>query len=143
MTTAKVQSESALDRNQWLLLGAVTAVASVVAVLIVQIIAMAIWPDIALFRPLDSLARTAVFTAVPAAGATAVFVWLARRRADPVPGFLKIAAIVLVVSIIPDYLLPVEHKTFLASTVTAFLHVVAAAVTVSVLVAGYRQQAGA
>jgi hypothetical protein len=143
MTTAKVRSESALDRNQWLLLGAVTAAASVAAVLIVQMIAMAIWPDVALFRPLDSLPRTAVFTAVPAAGATAVFAWLARRKADPTHSFLKIAAVVLIVSIIPDYLLPVEHKTLLASTVTAFLHVVAAAVTVSVLVAGYRRQAGA
>jgi hypothetical protein len=48
----------------------------------------------------------------------------------------------LILSIIPDYLLPVEHKTFLASSITALLHVVAAAVTVTILVAGYRQQAG-
>jgi hypothetical protein len=48
---------------------------------------------------------------------------------------------VLILSIIPDYLLPVEHKTLLASSVTAFLHVVAAVVTVSVLVTGYRRQA--
>ncbi len=143
MTTVSVQSDSALDRHQWLLLGAVTAVASVVAVLIVQIIAMAIWPEIALFKPLDSLARTALFTAIPAVGATAVFAWLARRKANPTQSFLRIAAVVLVVSIIPDYLLPVEYKTLLASTVTAFLHVVAAAITVSILITGYRRQASA
>jgi FtsH-binding integral membrane protein len=143
MTTLKVQKDLSLDRNQWLLLGAATAVASVVAVLIVQMVALAIWPEIARFKPLDSLARTAVFTAVPAVGATAVFAWLTRRQTNPVPGFLKIAAVVLVISIIPDYLLPVEYKIFLASSVTAFLHVVVAAVTVSVLVAGYRRLAGA
>lgn len=143
MTTLKVQRDLSLDRNQWLLLGAATAVTSVVAVLIGQIVALAVWPEIAHFKPLDSLARTAVFTAVPAVGATAVFVWLNRRQADPVPSFRKIAAVVLVLSIIPDYLLPVEYKTFLASSITAFLHVVAAAVTVSVLVAGYRRLAGA
>jgi hypothetical protein len=110
------QMNTQLDRSQWLKLGAATAVLSVIAVLIVQIAAMAIWPEIALFKPLDSLARTAVFTAMPAAVATALFAWLARRKADPVPTFLKISAVVLVLSIIPDYLLPVEYKTFLASS---------------------------
>lgn len=143
MTTLQVNTNTQLDRNQWLKLGVATAVLSVIAVLIVQVVAIAIWPDIALFKPLDSYARTAVFTAVPAIAATALFAWLARRRADPVPTFLKISAVVLVLSIIPDYLLPVEYKTFLASTVTAFLHVVAAAVTVSVLVIGYRRQTAA
>lgn len=143
MTTMNVQTNTQLDRNQWLKLGAATAVFSVIAVLIVQVVAIAIWPEIALFKPLDSLARTAVFTAVPAVAATALFAWLSRRKADPVPTFLVISAVVLVLSIIPDYLLPVEYKTFFASTVTAFMHVVAAAVTVSVLVIGYRRQADA
>ncbi|GIK57907.1 MAG: hypothetical protein HND44_14785 [Chloroflexi bacterium] len=143
MTTIQMQLNTQLDRNQWVRLGAVTAVVSVMAVLIVQAVAIAIWPDIALFKPLDSYARAALFTAIPAIAATALLAWLARRQADPVPAFLKIAAVVLVLSIIPDYLLPVAYKTFLASTVTAFLHVVAAVVTVFVLVTGYRRQAGA
>lgn len=143
MTTINMQTNTQLDRNQWVRLGAVTAVTSVIAVLIVQVVALTIWPDIALFKPLDSYARAAVFTAIPAIAATALLAWLARRQADPVPTFLKISAVVLVISIIPDYLLPVEYKTFLASTVTAFLHVVAAVVTISVLVMGYRRQTGA
>lgn len=142
MTTMNVETNRQIDQNQWLKLGLITAVTSVVAVIIVQIAAMAIWPEIALFKPLDSLARTAVFTAIPAATATALFAWLSRRKANPVSTFLVISAVVLVFSIIPDYLLPVEYKTFLASTVTAFMHVVAAAVTVSVLVIGYRRQVG-
>lgn len=143
MTTMNVQTNTQLDRNQWLKLGLITAVTSIIAVLVVQIAAMAIWPEIALFKPLDSLARTAVFTAVPIAVATALFAWLSRHKADPVRAFLTISAVILLLSIIPDYLLPVENKTFLASSVTAFLHVVAAAVTVLVLVVSYRQQSNA
>jgi hypothetical protein len=99
-------------------MGAVTAVAGIISVLIVQAAAIAVWPDIALFKPLDSYTRTALFTLIPAVGATAVFAWLTRRNTDPVSSFLKISAVVLVLSIIPDYLLPVEHKTFLAGSVT-------------------------
>lgn len=140
MTTIKTQSEKHLARNQWIQLGAVTAVASVLAVLIVQALAIAIWPDVVLFKPLDSYARTAIFTAVPAVGATVLFAWLDAHKALPVKTFINIAAVVLILSIIPDYLIPVPHKTFLASTVTAFLHVVAAIITVSALVIGYRRQ---
>jgi hypothetical protein len=141
MTTINAQTNTQLDREQWALLGLVTAVASVIAVLLVQAVAIAIWPDIALFKPLDSYARAALFTLIPALGATALFAWLTSRKPHPERTFIKIAAVVLTLSIIPDYLLPVEHKTLLASSVTAFLHVVAAVVTVSVLVTGYRRQA--
>jgi hypothetical protein len=143
MTTINMQTNVQLDRGQWFQLGLIAAVAAVIVVLIIQWVAIAIWPQIALFKPLDSYARTALFTFVPAVGATAVFAWLARNKANPVPGFLTISVVVLLLSIIPDYLLPVEYKTFLASSVTAFLHVAAAAVIVGVLVAGYRRQAGA
>ncbi|MBE2198863.1 MAG: hypothetical protein IAE79_09650 [Anaerolinea sp.] len=143
MTTINVLEGTSLDRGQWVRIGVVTAVASIIAVLIVQAVAIAIWPDIALFKPLDSYPRTALFTLIPAVGATALLAWLSRRKPDPVPTFLKISAVVLVLSIIPDYLLPVAYKSFLASSVTAFMHVVAAAVTVSVLVISYRRQSGA
>jgi hypothetical protein len=133
--------EKQLDRNQWIKIGAVTAVASVVAVLITQAIAIAIWPDIALFKPLDSYARTAVFTIIPVIVATALLAWLVGHKPHPVQTFIKIAVVVLLLSFIPDYILPVPDKTFLASSVAAFMHVVAAIVTVSVLVTGYRRQA--
>jgi len=142
MSVINGQSKSQLDRNQWVLLGAVAAVVSVIAVLVTQAVATAVWPEIALFKPLDSYPRSAIFTLVPAVVAAAIFAWLASRSAQPEPTFLKLAAVVLVLSIIPDYLLPVAHKTFLASSVTAFLHVVAAVITVGVLVGGYRRLAG-
>ena len=142
MTTITTQTENRLDKNHWIKIGLGTAIASVLAVLIVQVLAIAIWPDIALFKPLDSYPRTVVFTAVPVVGATVVLAWLAARKPEPVKTFTRIAVVVLILSIIPDYILPVSDKTFLASTVAAFMHLVAAVVTVTGLATGYRRQAG-
>lgn len=139
MTARTARSIRPLARGRWLRLGAIAAIAAIVAVLIVQSLALTIWPEIAAFKPLDSLARAAIFTLIPAVLATAVFAWLAGRRPQPDQTFLRIALIVLLISIIPDYLLPLPGKTFLASTATAFLHIVAAAVIVPVLVVGYRR----
>jgi hypothetical protein len=123
----------------WLKVGLIVAVVAVVAVLVVQVAATALWPEIALFAPLDSLARSALFTLIPALGATAVFAWLARRGGHPIKTFLILSAVLLFVSIVPDYILPVPNKTLLASTVAAFLHVVAAAVIVGGLLISYRR----
>jgi peptidoglycan/LPS O-acetylase OafA/YrhL len=131
-----------LHKSQWLTIGLMAALGSVAAVLVVQAIALAIWPDIASFPPLDSTARIALFTAIRAFGATGIFAWLARRRPQPVAAFLKISAVVLLLSIIPDYALPAPNKTLLASTVTALLHIVAAIVTVFVIVTAYERQSG-
>ena len=142
MTTITTQNTDALDRKNWIQLGLIATVTSVLAVLIVQFLALAIWPESALFKPLDSYARTAVFTAVPAVAATILFSWLAAHKPHPVKTFIRIAVVVLIVSIIPDYILPVPDKTFLASTITAFMHVVAAVVIAGVLVNGYRRMGG-
>lgn len=131
-----------ISRDDWLKLGAMAAVAAIVGVLVVQAIAVFLWPEIVLFKPLESYARSALFTLVPAVGATIVFAWLAARQSRPVKTFLQISAVVLAVSIIPDYLLPVPHKTFLASSMAALLHGVAAVITVGVLVGGYRRRTG-
>jgi hypothetical protein len=131
-----------LHSGQWAVLGIAAAITGVIAVLLVRALALAIWPEVASFQPLDSVARAAVFTAVPALVATVLLAWLAARRADPVTPFLRITAIVLILSFIPDYVLPLANKTILGSTVAAFLHVVAAAAIVGVLVIGYRRQTG-
>lgn len=129
-----------LDVTQWLLLGALAAVVSVLAVLVFRALALAIWPDLSAFDPLGNTTRAILFTAVPAFAATGILAWLAARRANPVAAFLKIAAVVLVLSFIPDYALPIPNKTFLGSTVAAFLHIIAAIAIVAVLVLGYRRQ---
>ena len=128
-----------LPKRQWLTLGLAAALGSVAAVLAAQAIALTIWPALALFKPLESYARSALFTLIPALGATAVFAWLATRKDDPASSFKKIAAVVLLLSFIPDYVLPVAHRTLLASSVAACCHVVAAAVTVCGIVDGYRR----
>lgn len=126
-----------LRRADWLRIGAGAAILSTAAVVISQLIAVAIWPELLAFEPLNYPPRSALFTAIPAFGATAVFAWLDRRVARPVRAFLLVSAAVLLISIVPDYLLPFANKTLLASTVTAALHVVAGIVTVAVLLIGY------
>jgi hypothetical protein len=116
-------------------------VAAIIGVLVVRAAALAVWPDAALFQPLDSAVRAAIFTLVPALAATALLAWLARRSANPVRTFLLISAVVLVLSFIPDYILPAPNRTWIASTIAAFLHVVAAAIIVPVLLIGYRRMA--
>jgi hypothetical protein len=134
------QTRTDLAKSEWVKLGLIAAAAGIVAVLVVQALATTIWPEITLFKPLDSYVRSAIFTLVPALGATALLAWLANHTKQPVQNFIKISAIVLAVSIIPDYILPVEYKTFLASSVAAFLHIVAAGIIVLVLVVGYQRQ---
>jgi len=140
--TVNTQPKTDLSRSQWVKLGLIAATAAIVAVLVVQALAIALWPEITLFRPLDSYVRSAIFTLAPALGATALLAWLAGHVNQPVQRFITISAIVLGVSIIPDYILPVEYKTFLASSVAAFLHVVAASIIVFILAVGYQRQKG-
>ena len=141
-TVVASQPMEELTLGQWITIGLITATASVVAVLLVQAVALAIWPDLALFKPLESFARSALFTLVPALGATGVFAWLTAHRADPGRAFRRVALVVLLLSLIPDYVLPVPHRTLLASSVAAFLHLVAAVVTVFLITAGYRRLSG-
>lgn len=132
-----------LTTGQWAMLGVAAAVAAIAAVLIVMALALSIWPDAALFRPLESYPRAALFTLVPALAATALLAWLAARRENPTGAFVRVAVVVLLLSFIPDYMLPVPNRTLLTSTIAAFLHLVAATVIVAVLVTGYRRMAGA
>jgi hypothetical protein len=138
-TTAS-SAHSQLDLKDWALLGLGGAALAIAGVLVVQALALSLMPALALFPPLDNLARSALFTLVPALGATMVFAWLARRSAQPVAAFLKISLVVLLLSLIPDFLYPDPDKTLLASTVAAFLHVLAGALIVGTLVWGYQRK---
>lgn len=129
-----------LTGSEWIKLGLVTALVSIAAVLAVQALAIALWPEIALFAPLDNYARAALFTLIPVVGATFLLAWLVGHRERAVKRFITLSVIVLLVSIIPDYILPVPNRTLLTSSVTAFLHVVAALITVVMLVTGYQRR---
>jgi hypothetical protein len=141
LTNAQAEGRGQVSTLGWLKIGLLAAAVSIAAVLIVQALILSIWPEAGAFKPLDSYARSAVFTLVPAVVATALFAWLARTRRRPDQAFIKIAAVVLLLSFIPDYLLPDANKTFLASTLAAFLHLVAALGITGALVYGYRRAA--
>ncbi len=130
-----------VDLKAWAPIGLAAAAVSIVAVLLAQAAALALWPEVALFKPLDSFARSAVFVLIPAIAATGLFAWLAGRREQPARDFVLLAAVVLLASFIPDYALPDPNKTLLASTVAAGLHVVAGIATTGMLVAGYQRLA--
>lgn len=138
-TTTPV-ARAQLGLKDWARLGFGAAALAIAGVLVTQALALALMPSLALFSPLDSLARSVLFTFVPAIGATIIFAWLARRSAQPVAAFLKISLVVLMLSFIPDFLYPDPDKVLLASTVAAFLHVVAGALIVGTLVWGYQRK---
>ena len=140
-TMINQETKTAIKRNDWVKIGLKTAVFSVIAVLIVQAVALAIWPEIRAFKPLDSYPRSAIFTLIPALGATAVFSWLVKHQSQPVKKFIILSGILLLLSLIPDYALPLEGKTLLGSSVAAFMHMVAGIVTVATIVTSYRDQA--
>lgn len=139
MSTFVKTTSTSRSRIHWVSLGLQALILTVPAVVITQAIALLIWPDIRLFEPLNSFARSALFTAIPVIGATLLFAFLHTRVAQPQTYFNRIAFTVLIVSIIPDYLLPISNKTFLASSVTAFLHVVAGVITILVLQQDYKK----
>ena len=129
-----------LETSAWIKIGIVAAVASIAAALLVQAGALAMFPSAALFKPLDSFARSALFVLVPAIAATAIFAWLVAHVEKPVSKFIALAVIVLLISFIPDFVLPDANKTLLASSIAALLHLVAGVTMVAVLVWGYQRQ---
>lgn len=141
MTVVDKKRRKTLALTEWVTIALVAGVLAAAAAVAVMALAIAIWPDVALFRPLESYSRAALFAFVPALVATAIFAWLAAQRQQPVPAFLTIVAIVLLLSFIPDFTLPFPNRTLLASSVASFLHVVAATVIVFVLVRSYRRRA--
>jgi hypothetical protein len=138
-TKVKRQEARRLSGKRWFFIGITTGVAAAAVVLIVQFIALGLFPEAAAFKPLESYPRSAVFTLVPALVATGLFARLVHSRDNPVGIFLKIAIAVLLISFVPDYLLRDPNKTFLASSIAAFLHVIATFVITTGIIFGYKK----
>lgn len=51
-----------LTATQWLWIGLGAAIAAILSVLVVQAIILNAWPELVSFKPLDSYARSALFT---------------------------------------------------------------------------------
>ncbi len=142
MTTriiSETRKPARLTTTGWLSIGLAAALGSILAVLLAQIIILALWPELAFFKPFDSYARSALFTLIPAIGATAVFARLVKTQDQPAAKFLWIAAGFLLLSFIPDYLLPIPNRTLPASTAAVFLHLIAGVVTVALILIGYKR----
>jgi hypothetical protein len=116
----------------------VVAVAASVAInLVARLIALAILPIPADNYQLGTAGPTATLTICGAIGAIAVFAVVRRRAHRAATVFTRIAAVVLLVSFIPDVLLLTHHTkgtTLVSVMVLMFLHVVAAVTITTTLI---------
>ena len=136
-TMVNRSSSTKITHNHWVKIGLTAATGSILAVLVVQAIILALAPELKEFKPLDNYARSALFTLIPALAATGIFAWLVQKKDQPVKRFLWISAGFLLLSFIPDFLLPIPNRTLAGSNAAAFTHLVAGIVTVSLILAGY------
>jgi len=137
MTT--INQRPSVDRSKLAVAGLASVAAAVAANLIIFFIVRALvnLPDG--FPPLTAGA-IAFFTILGTGLGALLFAWLARRSAAPIRTYVRLAVIVLVLSIIPNILAVANPAMFPfpGGDATAFLvltlfHVIAAAVSVSVL----------
>ncbi len=110
--------------------------ASVAANLLLREMALTVGPaSLRLFFPLVGIGTTVVLTLLGALGAYAVFWFLARTTTRPFPILLAVAAVVLLVSFLPDLALPrgMGGWSEFAVGVLMLMHVVAAAIDIGLL----------
>jgi hypothetical protein len=115
--------------------GPLTVLAAVVAVVIVQVIAVAALSPLTQFARMLASSEPAVVTAVLVTGAVFVFAFVAQNADDPTRRFRRIALVVLLLSFLPNIFLAVSIPAagWRVSLVLAIMHIVAWAVTVTVL----------
>jgi hypothetical protein len=141
-TSAQSVSRST-GRGHFAKIGLATVVASVLANVLFYYIGSAFVtydPD---FIILTNVSGAVIFTAFFAVAAVAVYAGLVRFTDNAVRNFNVIAAVFLVVSIVPDYTYIMDQAgaTFGQATILALMHVIAAAVIVAMLTVLARPQA--
>jgi hypothetical protein len=122
-----------LSRLFWV--GPLTIAVAVLAVLAVRVIAFAVLTLPAAFPPLG-WSPLILFTTVFVTMAVLVFAVVARRTADPASTYRKVALTALIVSLVPDLLLPLDGtsgSTWPAVVVLMVMHVAAWWPTVRIL----------
>ncbi len=123
-----------IDLRRLWLTGPFTVLASIAAVLVVRIVAVSILEP-SEFAPLG-WEPLIVFTAVLVTAAVLVFAVVARLATTPVRTYRRIAFVVLVLSLVPDFLLPgsgTPGATWPAVSALMVMHVAAWWVTVQML----------
>ncbi len=140
-STIQLTNDGPLTSIHWAKAGLIAGAAAAAAVVLVQLVALQAFPEAGVFEPLRSYPRTVAFVMIPSLLASRLFVWLVQRRPQPVPTFLAISLLVLLLSFIPDFALPLAGKSVLGSSIAAGLHVVAAVIIVPILILLHRRGA--
>ena len=120
-------------RLRWV--GPLTIAVAVIGNLIVRTLGVNLFAIPDTFLALN-VPPTILFTLVGVLGAIGVFAWLGRRSPRPISRFTRVAAVVLVVSLVPDLGLlaaPMPGSSLAAVGVLMVEHIVAAAASVGLL----------
>ncbi len=125
----------ATSRGRYALIGLGTTVAAVLANVLVYYIGRAVVGYDPQFLPLANVSGAVLFTLVPAIVATLLYALLLCFARNPARVFAIIAAVVFVVTLIPDftYIPTVPGATGGQTAILVLMHVVAAVVIVRVL----------
>ncbi len=136
------RESGAIDWGRFALVGLGTVVAAVAANVLVYFIASTLVDYNPQFVVLATVAGTIIFTIVPAIVAVVIYALLLRFTTNPARIFTILAAVVLVVSWIPDltYIPTVPGATGPQTAVLMVMHAVAAIVIVSMLTTLTRPQ---
>ena len=143
MTASAPGRSRAVNRGRFALVGLGTVVVAVIANVFVYLIGSAFVDYDARFVPLANVGGAIIFTLVPAIGAVLLYALLARFSGNPARIFTMIAVVVLVLSVIPDfmYIPTVPGATGGQTAMLILMHIVAAGVIVSMLTTLMRPQA--
>ena len=125
----------AVDWGRFALVGLATVVVAVIANILVYFIGSTIVTYDPAFIVLSTVQPAIIFTLVPAIVAVLLYAVLLRFSDNPARTFTIVAAVVLVVSLIPDvtYIPTVPSATGGQTAVLMLMHVAAAAVIVWML----------
>jgi hypothetical protein len=131
-----------VDWGRFALVGLGTVVAAVIANVLIYFIGSAFVEYNPQFIVLSNVSPTIIFTVVPAIVAVVIYALLLRFTTNPARIFTIAAAVVLVISLIPDltYIPTVPGATGAQTAVLMVMHIIAAIVIVSMLTTLTRPQ---
>ena len=135
MSSSAPAASRAGNRGRFAVVGLGTVVAAVLANVLVYVVGSAVVGYDPEFLPLANVSAPIVFTLIPAIVAVLLYAALRRFTRHPARVFAIIAAVVFVVTLIPDftYIPTVPGATGGQTAILVLMHVVAAAVIVGLL----------
>ena len=136
------EASRAVSWGRYALVGLGTVIAAVLANLLVYLIGSVVVGYDPQFVVLANASGTILFTVVPAIVAVLLYAALIRFTSNPARIFTNIAIVVLILSLIPDltYIPSVPGASSGQTAILMVMHVVAAAVIVSILTTQTRAQ---